>query len=541
MTPSVQREPAYYSFESIPWRSLPARTLSVALPFLALHKPWGRVITLLSESSHSISNLHDLYQKPDAKKVFKTCVGVAAVAATYFAHPVGLGIVTLYELIQQLPQALHSQEALLACLHQATYLGVLTIGSLEIVAAGLLLSLALEALKAKSEWKKDGRFLEAAAHLLMSGVRLGQGISVLSEKYTSIRPLANQVARMRDVTSTYLYQCARLCVDPMWTSTRLWLKTISVCKDSQTRQTQKIASMAGATLASLALLPFTLTGVVAGHIFHFAAFTMATKPFTHLKGAAPEEREQLSTFQLNCCLTAGGFASLFGGLALSDEERRAKIAEIIRAENPDLVALQEVSDPKSAFALYEALKDKYHDFYLNMGMTPWILQNNSGLFVASKAPVTSARFESFKGIPGTESMVNKGYFAFHLRDLTLINTHLSPSSDDLHPTELEIAARTEEQNRILRENPTLVFADFNTSQGPLFDRATTTVSGTASETDYLKERNFSHNPDAQPTENLIIDHALSFGPSLTGRAIATFDTNDPREALSDHPAILSTK
>lgn len=467
-------------------------------------------------------------------------MGIIALAATFFAHPLGLGIATFYELIRQLPYAMHSGEAFLNCLHHAAYLGVLMLGSIEIISVGLLLNMAMEALKAKGEWRK-GHVLETIAHLLMSGVRFGQSLPIMAEKHTSIRPLANTVAAIRDRTSSCLYKLARTCITPMWTSTNLWLTTISLCKNRKAFKYQTIASIFSSTIITLALLPFTLAGVAAGHILHFAAFLMATKPFTHLIGKGSKElKKQLSIFQLNCCLTAGGFAKLFGGLALSDKERLAKISEMILNQDPDIIALQEVSDPSSAFALYETLKDKYHDFYLNMGTTPWILQNNSGLFLASKIPVTSARFESFEDIPGTETMVNKGYFTCRLKDLTIINTHLSPSSDDYRPSDSEINARNEEQKRILNEKPNLVLADFNTFQGPLFDKAAATISSTSCETDYLRERNFNHNPDFKPNEHLFIDHALSFGPSLKGKTIATFDTDNPAAAISDHPAILSS-
>ena len=93
---------------------------------------------------------------------------------------------------------------------------------------------------------------------------------------------------------------------------------------------------------------------------------------------------------------------------MPNSQRVDQISQMILESDADIVALQEVSDLSDGYRLYDKLKSKYSDFYFNAGATPFILQNNSGLFVASKVPVEDVQFEDFSSVPGTESMVNKG-------------------------------------------------------------------------------------------------------------------------------------
>lgn len=349
------------------------------------------------------------------------------------------------------------------------------------------------------------------------------------------------VVEVRDYAALFFYSSARFLITPLWKSTSLWLESISLLKKPNTSTCQKVVSVVKCTLFSCALLPFTLVGFVLGQTFHFAAYHLATTPYIHLKGGLKAQPSLPSSiFQLNACLTAGGFARLFGGLELSDAERVGKIAEMIRTNHPDLACLQEVSDQTSAFSLYQKLFPEFAEFYLNIGSTPFILQNNSGLFVASKSEISQPQWHSFSNIAGTESMVNKGFFVFSTPSADFINTHLSPSSDDLHPTDAEKATRAEELRRI----HTAVNQKFSENNRPVFvvGDLNTVLSNQPSapcETEYLLQRNWHHNSNAQP-QGLSIDYFLSFFHSAaTTRVIPTFDLNHPEEAISDHPALLS--
>ncbi len=571
--PVFLKTPAYYApddglNQEVLQRSLVARVFYAVLPFIALHKPFGRIITLTMDSIRAFSSLRELFENKDGKAAFKIIIAVAALAGTLFMHPLGLCIATLYDLIAHLPEAISQlqagdvQEAVLVFQH-GIYLGTIIIGSVEIIAVSFLFSMAIEICRSKKQFQQ-GRLLEGVAHMLMSMVRFGQSVPYMARASEQnnfrsqqlFKSLEIMSAKIRDRAALFFYSSARSLTTPLWKSTSLWLETISVCNNSYFLTSQKISSVAKSTLFSCALLPLTLGGVALGQVFHFAAFNLATTPYIHLTGDAEVQNsldQNISIFQLNCCLTAGGFARLFGGLALSDEQRVVEIAKMIKASNPDIVCLQEVSDLASALSLYQQLSPEFAEFYLNVGATPFILQNNSGLFVASKQVIANPNFQSFTDIAGTESMVNKGCFSFSTPVANFINTHLSPSADDLHPTDQEIRTREEEQRRILETariqfsnhgKPVFVSGDCNTDQGLLFDQCTDRSAPhpiALCETDYLVDRNLRHDLSAQPRGKMI-DYFFSFfqKPSaFSTRVIATFDIDRPEKAISDHPALLN--
>ncbi len=373
-------------------------------------------------------------------------------------------------------------------------------------------------------------------------------------------PLGNaerSTVQLRDRVAQIFYSSARLLMMPLWTSTSLCLKTVSICQNSDLPKYQKITSIATSAFTSCVLLPFTLAGLTLGQMLHFSAFHLATTPYIHLAGKTVANEQpnfaKKKIFQQNCCLTAGGFARLFGGLELPDEQRTIKIAETIKQLKPDVICLQEVSDLNAAFSLYDKLSSEFTDFYLDIGVSPLILKNNSGLFVASKYPITNPQFHSFSDIPGTESMVNKGYFTFSIPWAYVINTHLSPSLNDLAPTQAEIETRAEEQRRIaaVKEQqlatgqPVFVLGDFNTNQeDPLHENAAYRSDSQSEEfrcqTDYLVDRNWRHNRNAEPN-GIVLDHCLAFSNkplTITTQPIPAFEMDRPSEAVSDHPGIL---
>lgn len=573
ITPRHLSSPAYYpsnegSSQELKKHSLIARAFYAALPFIALHKPFGRIITLTMDSTRTVFSFSQLIEKKDSKAALKTIIAIAALAGTFFMHPLGLCIAALSDLISHLPEAIAQLQVgdlqgLILILQQGLYLGTIVIGSVEIIAISLLLSMAIEIYRSRKEFQQ-GYLLESISHLLMSIVRCAQSIPYMARAAEQnnlpsqqlLKSLEATAAKVRDRTALFFYSSARSLVTPLWKSTSLWLKTVSDCNNSLSSTSQKIFSVAKSTLFSCALLPLTLGGVVLGQALHFTAFNLATTPYIRLAGDAelknPSE-EKFSIFQLNCCLTAGGFARLFGGLELSDEQRVEEIAKMIRASNPDVACLQEVSDLESALSLYSKLSSEFAEFYLNIGAAPFILQNNSGLFIASKQAIANPQFHSFSDIQGTESMVNKGYFSFSTPVANFINTHLSPSSDDLHPTGSEIQTRDEEQRRILgtaraqflsNSKPVFISADSNTDQGLLFDQCTGRSASNPEavcEADYLVDRNWRHDLTSRP-RGKIIDYFFSFfqeSSTFSTRSIPTFNVDRPKDAISDHPALFS--
>jgi len=564
------QSPAYCELDTdniheIAKNSLVTRVFYAALPFIALHRPFEQIVTLTMDSMRTITSLSNFLENKDARTAFRTVIAISAMSGTVFMHPLGLSISILNSLISNLPEMLvqlqsGDLQALIPILQQGLYLCTIFVGSLEIITVSFLLSMAVEIIKSKNEFQK-GHLIEAVSHLLMSAVRFSQSIPYMSKvaeknNVPGTQMLENTMNKIRDRSAIFFYRSARSFMDPLWKTTDEWLKTVSLCKDPQASTYRKTISVAKSAILSSALLPFSIGGLLLGQAFHFTAFNLATKPYIHLKGKAnaQDTSEELSIFQLNTCLTAGGFSRLFGGVTLPNEDRVKAIAGMIKEANPDVVCLQEVSDLKDAFSLYDKLSSKFSDFYLGIGPTLGVFFNNSGLFACSNQPMSDPQFHSFKNVPGTELAVNKGFFSFSTEYADVINTHLSPSSDDLHPTKPEAKTREIEQKMILEEahklssknnKPVIVLGDFNTNVGPLFDECTAKSNPNPKatcETGFLVGTNFYHKLKAS-LENLEIDHLLSFfekSYSIFSRAIPTFDPKEPKRAISDHLAIVST-
>lgn len=122
----------------------------------------------------------------------------------------------------------------------------------------------------------------------------------------------------------------------------------------------------------------------------------------------------------------------FGGMR-PWQERIESIAEKISATEAEIVCLQEVWDYRAADALIDELEEEYAYFYYDIGnanyiLDPSSLKVNSGLFVASKYPISSEKFVPFN-IPGQHPRLRRGMFFFAVGEIGensfgMINTHL---------------------------------------------------------------------------------------------------------------------
>jgi exonuclease III len=430
-----------------------------------------------------------------------------------------------------------------------------------------------EAIKSKKEFQK-GNLIEGSSHFLMSFVRFSESFSYL-EKITSkknnlasksIKSINNKINKVRDGSSYYLFLIARSFMTPLWKITDTSIKAIVVYKDENNSKLSKITNISKSIFSSIILFPFAITGLALAQISHFSAFLLATTPYIHLKGNFKDKTddETIKVFQNNACLTAGGFALLFGGLKLSNDKRVEMLSKMIKENNSDLVCMQEVSDLTDALSLYDKLKNDYKDFYLNMGATPFVLQNNSGLFVASKEDIKDPDFSSFSNIKNVESMVNKGFFSFYYKNFNFVNTHLSPSKDDLNPTKKEMKTRDKEIEKILsqshkrsKDRPFFVMGDFNINiksneytKSEIFKKSLDNYSENKKvitdkeatcESEYLI--NYNWKGKKIESQRMVIDYFLSFFNDkkidVTTNKISTFDLQKPKDAISDHAALIS--
>ncbi len=122
----------------------------------------------------------------------------------------------------------------------------------------------------------------------------------------------------------------------------------------------------------------------------------------------------------------------FGGMR-PWQERIGDIAQRILSTEAEILCLQEVWDFRAAERLMDELEEEYTYFYYDIGNSNYILDPthlkvNSGLFVASKYPISKESFVPFE-IPGQHPGLRRGIFFFVVGEGTeypfgMINTHL---------------------------------------------------------------------------------------------------------------------
>ncbi len=154
-----------------------------------------------------------------------------------------------------------------------------------------------------------------------------------------------------------------------------------------------------------------------------------SQSFTFERG----DRKRLFTLlTLNICMHHGDQSLIFGGVR-SWSERIDRLLMLIESKDADVICLQEVFDRHGGEALYEGLKDFYSYFYLDIGpnhfgFNPETMGLSSGLFVASKYPLSEPQFIPYEN---DEPHMTRGFFSFkvvHHGDILgrVITTHLEP-------------------------------------------------------------------------------------------------------------------
>ena len=160
-------------------------------------------------------------------------------------------------------------------------------------------------------------------------------------------------------------------------------------------------------------------------------------PYEYLQGNGEVKtvNNDLKIFNWNTCLLPGKLAKVVSGLN-PWQERIDTIIEKIKSQKADIVCLQEVHSEQAASTLYEALKDTYAHFYINMGPMMMGLKMseiglNSGLFVASNVALEEVHFEAFHTEAGQKN-VNKGFFWAKVEgtDVGFATCHLEPFNQD---------------------------------------------------------------------------------------------------------------
>ncbi|MEM1283665.1 MAG: endonuclease/exonuclease/phosphatase family protein, partial [Chlamydiota bacterium] len=306
----------------------------------------------------------------------------------------------------------------------------------------------------------------------------------------------------------------------------------------------------------------------------YISYTLRDESYHFIKGGKEPIAHSDRAFTLmnmNICFLPGELPLLFGGVSPA-AERIDKIAALIRENNPDVLCLYEAHEVDSTYSLYEALKDDFAFFYLDIG--PDWMEFNSGLLVASNFPVSDENFKPFQYL-GMQSQINKGYFEFTIHDdekplAKIYTTHLQPyrkNSDinirigQLH----ELVRDIESEHTEIPHDPIMLCGDFNIPWGTKeYERSkiedffynnfgskisevneeTRTYSGLLGD---LRWKSVDTALLRGGSSNLyfeIVDYLLVFNKTdkmvIDTERVETFDTHFPGEALSDHHGLLTT-
>ncbi len=174
------------------------RVAKVALPFVALYRPFGRTLACGLSAARTVTTLSECFAAEDYQKLswalFNTCLAVGSVAGTIFLHPLGMLITTLSDIgmnVHHVYGAISRGEMYEAgkqSMHVANntfYLAMLMTGSIELQLASLALQVLVEGGASYEEFNKDN-ILESIGHVGMCMVRMNQShaqLGMLQQKW----------------------------------------------------------------------------------------------------------------------------------------------------------------------------------------------------------------------------------------------------------------------------------------------------------------------------------------------------------------------
>lgn len=176
-------------------------------------------------------------------------------------------------------------------------------------------------------------------------------------------------------------------------------------------------------------------------------------PFTYKRGEADEILFRGNTFTMlswNICCVPAGYSITDGGVT-PWPERIHLVTQAIREQDADVVCLYEIMDFDAGSRLFEELKDQYAHFYFNIGAQA--LGPSSGIFVASKYPVTDPQFTRFpvETLVGRTKHAAKGVFSFNIPNVRIFATHTQHSEEPARPTGEEKLGRAAQLGLIAQE------------------------------------------------------------------------------------------
>ena len=191
------------------------RTALSSLPFIALYRPAGFVLSMgmgscrvVSHLASALSNEQNGQWTQMGSQLLLATLAVASVASTVWSFGVGLAFTTLVDTAQGLLHAVQygwqgnydkGFEELLQALSSGLYLGFMSTGALEVI----LLSTLIQGLTSLYQTRQEigkGHYIEAGAKVLLAGVR-GHQVSKYREMiqkrdlFLSLRKYQDLVAK----------------------------------------------------------------------------------------------------------------------------------------------------------------------------------------------------------------------------------------------------------------------------------------------------------------------------------------------------------
>lgn len=306
----------------------------------------------------------------------------------------------------------------------------------------------------------------------------------------------------------------------------------------------------------------------------FLSYALRGEAHQFFKGAKEPiacSQRTFSIMNMNICFLPAELPLLFGGVSAA-AERVERLARFIKEQDPDVLCLYEAHEVDSTYALYEALKDNFAYFYIDIGLD-W-MEFNSGLFVASKFAVSDANFKPFQYL-GMQSAINKGYFKFTIHDsdqplANIYSTHLQPYRE-----KNDVNIRIQELHELIKDitfehkqvpyYPILLCGDFNIPWGTTeygrskiaevfyndygskisaVNEETRTYSALLGDTRWKCINPALLEGGSSNDYFEIIDYALVFNKTdkmvISTKRVEAFSPHFPSDALSDHHALLTT-
>jgi len=332
----------------------------------------------------------------------------------------------------------------------------------------------------------------------------------------------------------------------------------SMAREIATRVGIGLGAVVGGVTTYLMPVPILLSVAALGvgsRALRAIGFALQQNGFTHVRGTAIEKHlpsEQVNLMTWNVCGIGGGLSLDHGGV-IHWRARLDGIVQKIKAENPDVLVLQEIYDTALAEALIERLKEQYAHFYIHLG--PNSLGSVGGCMVLSKCAVHAFSNTSFNN---NSWDLNRGFASLEIKPTPtsepcarIIGTHL------IHSTGREGAERRMEQVAQIAAYvgsqklplPTVLMGDLNTERDQyeatraLDHHVKHCYTGPTPTCTNELTAQWEGKPAKTPSETIDYISLFSTSKAELNRSslVEAFDkTYNTKTALSDHHGIVAT-